>query len=116
MVGVQPSSLDGGTMRIYNDPGSYYNYKTIAIGRNAFKGSKQLRAIEFWQTNGRSSNSYSDLKIVIQNGAFANCDSLKELRMYYYCEDGDNHWEVLGPKDVIPGDFHRRLRHLTYTI
>jgi hypothetical protein len=91
-----------GVMHIYNDPGSYYNYKTIAIGRNAFKGSKQLRAIEFWQTNGRSSNSYSDLKLVIQNGAFANCDSLKELRMYYYCEDGDNHWEVLGPRDVIP--------------
>ena len=93
-----------GVMRIYNDPGAYYNYKTIAITRNAFKGSKELRAIEFGQTNGRSSNSYDGMKMVIQNGAFANCDSLKELRMYYYCEDGDNHWEVLGPRDVIPGD------------
>ena len=106
VVGADDSYLgsNNGVMRIYNDPGSYYNYKTIAIGRNAFKGSKNLRAIEFWQTNGRSSNSYSDIKMVIQNGAFANCDSLKELRMYYYVEDGDNHWEVLGPKDIVPGD------------
>ncbi len=93
-----------GVLRIYNDPGSYYNYKTIAIGRNAFKDSQELRAIEFWQTNGRSENSYSDLKMVIQNGAFYGCTNLKELRMYYYVQDGDDHWEVLGPKDVIPGD------------
>ena len=106
VVGYDDSYLksNDGVMRIYNDPGSYYNYKTIAIGRNAFKGSQELKAIEFWQTNGRSENSYTDLKMVIQNGAFANCPNLKELRLYYYVQDGDNHWEVLGPKDVIPGD------------
>ena len=106
VVGYDDSYLksNDGVMRIYNDPGSYYNYKTIAIGRNAFKGSQELKAIEFWQTNGRSENSYTDLKMVIQNGAFANCPNLKELRLYYYVQDGDDHWEVLGPKDVIPGD------------
>ena len=95
---------NNGVMRIYNDPGSYYNYKTITIDPNAFKGSKELKTIEFWQTNGRSENSYSDMKIVIQNGAFKDCPSLKELRMYYYVQDGDDHWETLGPQDVIPGD------------
>ena len=93
-----------GTLRVYNDPGSYYNYKTLAIGRNAFKGSKELKKIEFWQTNGRSENSYTDLKMVIQNGAFKDCSNLQELRMFYYVQDGDDHWETLGPKDVIPGD------------
>jgi len=93
-----------GTLRIYNDPGSYYNYKTLAIGRNAFKDDKELKKIEFWQTNGRSENSYSDLKMVIQNGAFQGCTNLKELRMFYYVQDGDDHWEVLGPEDVIPSD------------
>ena len=93
-----------GTLRIYNDPGSYYNYKTIVIGRNAFKDDKELKKIEFWQTNGRSENSYSDLKMVIQNGAFQGCTNLKELRMFYYVQDGDDHWEVLGPENVIPGD------------
>ena len=106
IVGADDDYLksNNGVMRIYNDPGTQYNYKTITIEPNAFKNCKELKTIEFWQTNGYSSNSYSDLKLVIQNGAFAHCDSLKELRMYYYVQDGDNHWETLGPKDVIPGD------------
>ncbi len=93
-----------GTLRIYNDPGSYYNYKTIVVGRDAFKNSGELKNIEFWQTNGRSENSYSDLKMVIQNGALAGCKNLKELRLFYYCQDGDDHWETLGPENVIPGN------------
>ena len=93
-----------GVARIYNDVGSYYNYKTIAIRRGAFAGSEDLKAIEFYQTNGRSSNSYSDLKICIENGAFRNCSNLKELRLFYYVQDGENHWETLGPGDVIPGN------------
>ena len=93
---------NGGVMRIYNDPGSQYNYKTIAI--KSLGGSKEVRHIEFYQTNGLSDNSYTDLKLVIQNNAFAGCDNLKELRMFYYVEDGEDHWMALGPKDVIPGD------------
>ena len=92
----------GGIMRIYNDPGSQYNYKTIAV--KSLGGSKEVKAIDFYQTNGLSDNSYSDLKLVIQNNAFAGCDSLKELRLFYYVEDGEDHWMALGPKDVIPGD------------
>ena len=106
VVGADDDYLksNDGVMRIYNDPGTQYNYKTITIEPYAFKGSQELKAIEFWQTNGYSSNSYSDLKLVIPDGAFYGCTNLKELRMYYYVEDGDNHWEVLGPQDVIPGD------------
>ncbi len=106
VVGADDDYLksNNGVMRIYNDPGSYYNYKTLTIARNAFKDDKELKTIEFWQTNGRSENSYSDLKIIIQNGAFAGCDNLRELRMFYYAQDGDDHWEVLRPTQVIPGD------------
>ena len=42
--------------------------------------------------------------MVIQNGAFAGCKNLKELRMFHFVQDGGDHWETLGPKDVIPGD------------
>ncbi len=97
-------NMNNGVMRIYNDPGSYYNYKTLAIARNAFKDNKALQTIEFWQTNGRSENSYSDLKIVIQNSAFQGCTNLKQLRLFYYVQDGTDHWATLGPENVIPGN------------
>ena len=93
-----------GVLKVYNDVGSYYNYKNIAIRRNAFMNCDDLKAVEFWQTNGRSENSYSDLKICIENGAFRGCKNLKEIRMYYYVQDGTDHWETLGPENVIPGD------------
>ena len=93
-----------GVLRIYNDPGSYYNYKTLAVRRGAFSNCDDLKAVEFYQTNGHTESSYSDLKICIENSAFRGCKNLKEIRMYYYVQDGDDHWETLGPEDVIPGD------------
>lgn len=105
VVGVDDDDIDdaGGVMRIYNDPGSYYNYKTLALGRTAIAGNEHVKTIEFYQTNGNSDNSYSDLKFVIQNGALKGCKNLKELRLFYYVEEGEDHWETLGPQDVIPG-------------
>ena len=93
-----------GVLRIYNDPGSYYNYKTIAIRKGAFENCDDLKAVEFYQTNGRSENSYSEPKMVIENGAFRNCKNLKEIRLFYMVEDGEDHWRTLGPKDIIPGN------------
>ena len=106
IVGVDDDKIDdkGGTMRIYNDPGSYYNYKTINLSRSAIAGNTHVKYIEFYQTYGRSENSYSDLKMVIPNGAFKGCNNLKELRLFYYVQDGDDRWMALGPKDIIPGD------------
>ena len=106
IIGVDNSDIDnaGGTMRIYNDPGSYYNYKTIVLNRDAIAGNTHIKNIEFWQTNGRSENSFSDLRMVIPNGAFKGCTNLKELRLFYYVQDGDDRWTALGPKDIIPGD------------
>ena len=93
-----------GVLRIFNDPGSYYNYKTIAIRRGAFENCDDLKAVEFWQTNGRSDNSYSDLRLVIESGAFKNCKNLEEIRLFYKVEDGTDRWQVLGPENVIPGE------------
>ena len=104
VVGADDSYLKSnkGVMRIYNDPGSQYNYKTIGI--QSLGGSKEVKEIEFYQTNGLSDNSYTEPKIVIQNNAFKGCDNLKELRLFYYVEDGEDRWTALGPKDVIPGN------------
>ena len=95
---------NNGVLKVYNDIGSYYNYKNIAIRRGAFANCDDLKAVEFHQTNGRSENSYSDLKVCIENGAFRGCKNLKEIRLYYYAQDGDDHWETLGPENVVPGD------------
>ena len=95
---------NNGVLRIYNDPGSYYNYKTIAIRKGAFENCDDLKAVEFWQTNGRSDNSYSDLRMVIENGAFKNCKNLEEIRLFYKVEDGTDRWQVLGPENIIPGN------------
>ena len=93
-----------GVLRIFNDPGSYYNYKTIAIRRGAFENCDDLKVVEFWQTNGRSENSYSDLRMVIENNAFRGCKNLKEIRLYCWSQEGNDHWEILGPENIIPGD------------
>ena len=103
IIGIDDSGLTDGKMIIRNDPGTYYNYKNIAIGAEAFAGNENLKSIEFAQVNG-DRNSYSDMKMVIQNGAFKGCKNLKEIRMFYWCEDGDDHWEALGPENVIPGN------------
>ena len=108
ITGVDDSYLtnaaNNGVMRIYNDPGTYYNYKTLALTKDAIAGNENVKAIEFWQTNGNSQNSYTDLKMVIQNGALKNCKNLEELRLFYHVQDGDDRWIALGPKDVIPGN------------
>ena len=106
VVGVDDKDIDkeGGVMRIYNDPGDTYTYKTLQLGRNAISGNSHVKYIEFWQTAGDAENSYSDLKMVIPNGALAGMDNLKELRLFYYEQDGKDHWTALGPKDVIPGN------------
>ena len=106
IIGVDDDDIDDndGVMRIYNDPGSYYNYKTINLNRGAIAGNTHVKYIEFYQTYGRSENSYSDLKMVIPNGAFKGCTNLKELRLFYYVQDGADRWMALGPQDIIPGD------------
>ena len=72
-MGVDDEDIDdeGGVMRIYNDPGDTYTYKTLQLGRNAIRGNSHVKYIEFWQTAGDAENSYSDLKMVIPNGALA---------------------------------------------
>ena len=52
IVGVDDEDIDdeGGVMRIYNDPGDTYTYKTLQLGRNAIRGNSHVKYIEFWQT------------------------------------------------------------------
>lgn len=106
VVGVEDSYLSGhdGKMIIYNDVGEYYNYKNICLTRDAIAGNPNVTSIEFKQTFSPDQTSRSDLKMVIQNGAFEGCTNLKELRMFYRVYIDGMNYLTLGPEDVIPGD------------
>ena len=105
IVGVDNSTLskNGGELRVYNDIGSSYNYKTIAIDSTALRGNEYIKRIVFEDCASSSANANTMLKMVIHDGAFKNCKNLKELNMYYLVTDGTNHYEMLKPTDVYIG-------------
>ena len=105
IVGVNNVELDkkNGVMRIYNDIGSSYNYKTIAIDGTALRGNEHIKKIVFEDCASGSANANTKLKMVIHDGAFQNCKNLQELYMYYLVTDGTNHEEMLKPTDVYIG-------------
>ena len=105
IVGVNNAELDkkNGVMRIYNDIGSSYNYKTIAIDGTALRGNEHIKKIVFEDCASGSANANTKLKMVIHDGAFQNCKNLQELYMYYLVTDGTNHEEMLKPTDVYIG-------------
>ena len=105
IVGVDNDEIDSreGEMRIYNDIGSSYNYKTIAIDGTALRGNEHIKKIVFEDCASSSANANTKLKMVIHDGAFQNCSNLQELNMYYLVTDGTNHYDMLLPTDVYIG-------------
>ena len=93
IVGVDNDDIDDadGVMRIYNDIGSFYNYKTISIDGTALRGNEHIKKIVFEDCASGSANANTQPKMVIHDGAFQNCKNLKELNMYYLVTDGTNH-------------------------
>ena len=105
IVGVDNNTIDGrdGEMRIYNDIGSSYDYKTIAIDGSALRGNEHIKKIVFEDCASGSANANTKLKMVIHDGAFQNCSNLTELNMYYLVTKGTNHYDMLLPTDVYIG-------------
>ena len=105
IVGVDNDDIDDadGVMRIYNDIGSSYNYKTIAIDSTALRGNEHIKKIVFEDCASGSANANTSPKMVIHDGAFQNCKNLTELNMYYLVTDGSNHYDMLLPTDIYIG-------------
>ena len=106
IVGVNNSVLDedGGEMRIYNDIGEIYDYKTIAIDSVALRGNSHIKKVVFEDCASASGNAGTRLNMAIHDGAFKGCHNLKEFNMFYYVTEGDNHYEMLYPWDVYVGE------------
>ncbi len=106
IVGVDNSDLDSknGEMRIYNDIGTAYNYKTIAIDSMGLRNNEHIQKVVFEDCASTSGNANTNLKMVIHNGAFKGCKNLKEFNMYYLVTEGSNHYQMLYPWDIYIGD------------
>ena len=97
IVGVDNAELDkrNGEMRIYNDIGSLYDYKTISIDGTALRNNEHIKKIVFEDCASNSANANTRLKMVIHDGAFKGCKNLKEISMYYFVTEGTNHYDKL---------------------
>ena len=106
IMGVDNAKIEkaGGEMRIYNDIGTNYNYKTIAIDSTALRGNEYIKKVVFEDAASGLENANTRLKMVIHNGAFKDCKNLKEFNMYYLATDGSNRYEMLYPSDVYIGE------------
>ena len=105
IVGVDNADLDSkdGEMRIYNDIGTVYNYKTIAIDSTALRGNEHIKSVVFEDCASASANANTMLNMVIHDGAFKDCKKLKAFNMFYLVTSGSNHYELLRPSDVYVG-------------
>lgn len=106
IVGVDNSALDSknGEMRIYNDIGTTYNYKTIAIDSMGLRNNEHIQKVVFEDCASASENANTDLRMVIHNGAFKGCKNLKEFNMYYLVTEGTNYYQMIYPWDIYIGD------------
>ena len=106
IVGVDNAEIDGqnGEMRIYNDIGTTYNYKTIAIDSVGLRNNEHIKKVVFEDCVSSTENANTHLRMVIHNGAFKDCKNLKEFNMYYLVTDGTNHYQMLYPWDIYIGD------------
>ena len=106
IVGVDNDDLDDadGEMRIYNDIGTTWNYKTIAIDSTALRGNEHIKKVVFEDCASASENANTYLRMVIHDGAFKDCKNLKEFNMYYLVTAGTNHYQMLYPWDIYIGD------------
>lgn len=93
-----------GELRIYNDIGTSYNFKTLAIDSTSLRGNENIKKIVFEDCASGSANTHTMLKMVIHNGAFKDCKNLKELNMFYLSTEGTNKMKSLTPQDVYIGE------------
>ena len=107
IAGVDNDELDenDGKMTIYNNIGAYYDYKTIAVDALAFRNNTHIKSVGFSDlSSGFASNDATQIGLILPNRAFEGCTNLKYIDMVYYVTDGTNHYEALGPKNIIVGD------------
>ncbi len=90
-----------GTMKIYNDVGSVYNYRTVAIGENAVKGNNTVKKVVFSDVYGSSAEAYTPLCMFVPDYAFKDCSNLETFNMFIYMSHRLGKDRPLGPNNVV---------------
>ena len=95
-----------GEVGLFNDIGVNYNYKLDQVKEKAFYGSQELKGISMFDLVGAGGfgDAYTDLEVVLQDSAFANCPNLEHINMLYFRTDGTNSVEPMSPSRVMLGD------------
>ena len=86
------------SITLYNDIGSAYNYKTVAIGRDAFRGKNNLKTLKFEDVN--TGEMYASMTIVIPDSAFLGCSNLETVDLIMRSNYTDRD-VALGPENFI---------------
>ena len=106
IIGQDTESLgEHGEVCLFNDAGAYNNYKLDYVKKKAFYGSETLKGISMFDLKGAAGlgDAYTDLELVLQDEAFANCPNLEYINMLYFRTDGTNSVEPMSPKRVMLG-------------
>ena len=97
---------NGGVMNIYNDPGSYYHYRTVGMDSKALRGNKNIRRIKFTDCNGGAINTQTSFQMNVPDSAFMDCTNLERLDMFMLCTEGTNNVQALGPENFCLSGFN----------
>ena len=89
------------SITINNDIGRAYNYRTVAISKNAFQKNKTLKRIGFAENAIAGSDSYVPMLLTIPDSAFADCTNLEHLNLTFKTRNGGI--RALGPENFVLG-------------
>ncbi|MGN0281291.1 MAG: leucine-rich repeat protein, partial [Prevotella sp.] len=90
-----------GEVALFNDIGSFNNYKLDNVVKKSFYGSNDVKGLSFWDLNG--GDAYTNLNVLLQDSCFADCKGMEYVNMIYMVTDGINNVQPLSPDSVRLG-------------
>lgn len=95
-----------GVLTFYNDIGTYWHYRTVAMAHDAARGKQSIRSIRFKDCYGSRINNQTTFEMVVPDSAFMGCTNLSDIYMFMDCTEGVNTTQALGPENFILHGFN----------
>ena len=95
-----------GELTFYNDIGTYWHYRTVAMTNDAARGKQSIRSIRFKDCYGERINNQTTFEMVVPDSAFMGCTNLSDIYMFMDCTEGTNTTQALGPENFILHGFN----------